>query len=749
SHERFVIHRDIKPANIILDEAERPFLADFGLARLNEGSELTKDQDILGSLRYMSPEQFESNHQVDFRSDIYSLGITLYEMLAGRPAVQNSNLAVVCQQVREGRIESPRSVNSSIELDLETIVLKAMSPEPELRYASAAEFRDDLDRYLNVLPVHAKPPTLSLMVSRWIRRNRKWVTALGIVVASLSLVIFAIAIFTSIRASNDEKKIRSASAKLWENAGIEKLSDGRALLSVADFEQAISLASNEVESQTHQQRIDGVDAWSAKLVESKEYQGRLLASSGANEVTVELQDGVSTCILHGDNIRKELFSTDRIVRKAAFSSDGNWCAILTGDRTNLDPEIRIYNRISEDLYLVSEKLDWRVTHLFFLEDNRTLFFTGWNGTAELWDVIDQKRVRSEVYETGSKKGWVFAAARDTSREKMVAVAFPGKLVGYELPELKPLWDPIDLGSWKTETLQLSKFGKWIVAGTVEKGVRLWHVDTGQEVRLPNRPNSRPTAATFSADETKLAVADHFGNIILWELSDSDGAEATRIGMAMQHGLAVQSLRFNDRLHLASASSNEIKIWRIEDSREITSSIPVKNGVGSFQWVDSDHLVISTRGNSGVMTQKWQLPQHLSLELKGDGELAELIKRNGKVFVSTCVKQDLRNGKIASINTDFNKEGRPTGLKNQIAFRSAVQHFSLSEDGLSAFVVEENDGVSTVARYAFPSMELNSVPVKLEYAPRTIDFETHGSYWATSDIQNNIIVRSFDDGKVLL
>ncbi|MEM9413402.1 MAG: WD40 repeat domain-containing protein, partial [Planctomycetota bacterium] len=175
---------------------------------------------------------------------------------------------------------------------------------------------------------------------------------------------------------------------------------------------------------------------------------------------------------------------------------------------------------------------------------------------------------------------------------------------------------------------------------------------------------------------------------------------------------------------------------------------VENGVGSVHWADSDHLVISARGTVGIQTQKWQLPQHLSFELKGDGTLAGLIKRNGKVFVSTSGKSDPGDDKTVSINANFNREGRPTGLKSQISFGSAVPHFSLSDDGLNAFVVHGNDEVSTVARYSFPSMKLNSVPVKLEYTPRTIDFERHGKYWATSDIQNNIVVRSFDDGKVL-
>lgn len=158
AHTHGVVHRDIKPSNILIDRDGRPHVMDFGLARRDTGdATLTSDGRIMGTPAYMSPEQARGDsHAVDARTDIYSLGVVLFEMLTGdRPFLGNRRMLLL--QVLDDEPRPPRQLDDTIPRDLETICLKAMSKSPGRRYQSAKELADDLRRHLNGEPVHARP----------------------------------------------------------------------------------------------------------------------------------------------------------------------------------------------------------------------------------------------------------------------------------------------------------------------------------------------------------------------------------------------------------------------------------------------------------------------------------------------------------------------------------------------------------------------------------------------------------------
>src|SRR5262249_23627229 len=134
AHDRGVIHRDIKPSNLLLDAAGVVWVTDFGLAKTDEEG-LTCTGDILGTIRYMPPERFRG--ACDARADIYSLGLTLYELLVLRPAFESPDRLKLIEQVRHQEPARPQSLDPRIPRDLETIVLKAMDKDPRGRYATA------------------------------------------------------------------------------------------------------------------------------------------------------------------------------------------------------------------------------------------------------------------------------------------------------------------------------------------------------------------------------------------------------------------------------------------------------------------------------------------------------------------------------------------------------------------------------------------------------------------------------------
>jgi eukaryotic-like serine/threonine-protein kinase len=191
AHQLGVVHRDVKPANLLVDEAGHLWVTDFGLALLWQEDRLTKTGDVVGTLHYMSPEQTSASRGVvDHRTDVYSLGATLYELLTGRPPFEAGFRPELLRQVLEDEPRRLRRLNGAVPADLETIVLKCLAKAPAERYATAQELADDLRRFLDGEAVHAQPPSLVSQLSRWTRRHR---TVVGTAAACLLLLIVALA----------------------------------------------------------------------------------------------------------------------------------------------------------------------------------------------------------------------------------------------------------------------------------------------------------------------------------------------------------------------------------------------------------------------------------------------------------------------------------------------------------------------------------------------------------------------------
>jgi tetratricopeptide (TPR) repeat protein len=188
AHQLGVIHRDIKPGNLLLDGRGNLWVTDFGLAHCQSQAGLTMTGDLVGTLRYMSPEQaLAKRGVVDHRTDIYSLGATLYELLTLEPAFAGSDREELLRQIAFEEPKAPRRLNKAIPADLETIVLKALAKNPAERYGTALELADDLRRFLEHKPIQARRPTLVQRLRKWVRRHRAavWSGAVVLLVAAL------------------------------------------------------------------------------------------------------------------------------------------------------------------------------------------------------------------------------------------------------------------------------------------------------------------------------------------------------------------------------------------------------------------------------------------------------------------------------------------------------------------------------------------------------------------------------------
>jgi serine/threonine protein kinase/Tfp pilus assembly protein PilF len=202
AHQCGIIHRDIKPSNLLLDGSGKLWVTDFGLARRETDPTLTRTGDLIGTMRYMSPEQATGQAAlVDHRTDIYSLGATLYELLTLEPVFAEHEGPALLRQIELQEPAPPRKLQPRIPVDLQTVILKAMAKRREDRYATAQDLQADLQRLLDGKPTVARPPTLVDRLARWSLRHRE-VVAVAALICFLGLIGFATSTFMIARERN-------------------------------------------------------------------------------------------------------------------------------------------------------------------------------------------------------------------------------------------------------------------------------------------------------------------------------------------------------------------------------------------------------------------------------------------------------------------------------------------------------------------------------------------------------------------
>ena len=207
AHEQGVIHRDIKPSNIMIDRSGRPQIMDFGLAKQTDSdSRFTRTGTTIGTPSYMPPEQARGeNKAIDQRSDVYSLGAVLYEMLTGRPPFTGETMMNIVMKVIHDQPAPFRRFVPKMHRDIETIVFKAMEKEPRRRYQGMSEFADDVRRYLAGEMLSARPAGPFLRAARTLRKHRSPVIV-GLVIGVLTAAVFGVIVHVLLRKEAEQKR---------------------------------------------------------------------------------------------------------------------------------------------------------------------------------------------------------------------------------------------------------------------------------------------------------------------------------------------------------------------------------------------------------------------------------------------------------------------------------------------------------------------------------------------------------------
>jgi WD40 repeat protein/predicted Ser/Thr protein kinase len=252
AHAKGVLHRDVKPANLLVDQQGTLWVADFGLAKADGAADLTESGELLGTLRYLAPERFEG--VCDVRGDVYALGATLYELLAGRPAFIEGNRARLLSDITQGRSPPLRSLCPAIPADLEVVVQKAMATEPSERYPSAQALAEDLRLFLADLPVRARRPSAAERLGRWARRQPALAGLLATVTV-LVAILFSGALLSAWRLNRSAQRAllaeREAKDRLFEglllrvHEGRGSGRPGQRFASLEAVRQAVEIARDQ------------------------------------------------------------------------------------------------------------------------------------------------------------------------------------------------------------------------------------------------------------------------------------------------------------------------------------------------------------------------------------------------------------------------------------------------------------------------------------------------------------------------
>jgi eukaryotic-like serine/threonine-protein kinase len=247
AHQSGVIHRDIKPGNLLLDTRGQLWIADFGLAQFSSDAGLTVTGELLGTLRYASPEQILGRRGVvNHQSDLYSLGATLYELLTLRPPFDGRDRHALLRQIADEAPTAPRSIVPDIPPPLETIVMKALRKDPADRYKSAQEMAEDLQRFLERRPILAKPMTVAEQFWSWVRRH----PTLSLVSASCLILIAVCSMLIAILVGAERERTLVEQRRVEEAYRAEQLrakeAESRLLLARRAVDELLRLSEEEL-----------------------------------------------------------------------------------------------------------------------------------------------------------------------------------------------------------------------------------------------------------------------------------------------------------------------------------------------------------------------------------------------------------------------------------------------------------------------------------------------------------------------
>jgi serine/threonine protein kinase/WD40 repeat protein len=725
AHLQGIIHRDIKPSNLLLDTRNNIWVTDFGLAKADDQENLTHSGDVLGTLRYMPPEAFEA--KTDPRSDIYSLGLTLYELLALRPAFKGRDRNQLIKQVTQTEPPRLNRLNSDIPRDLVTIVHKAIDREPARRYSSAVDLHGDLQRFLDDEPIRARRTSALERLLRWARHNRGLAASLAVITLLLIAGLVGLTIATArfhdqalvqtslAKEKEDERRDADAARRklaltlsdMHTSQGLRAGERGNPAQAVLWFASAARLAEGDPERErlnrvrvrtwsrlafapVHGLRRPGPGEKIQNLVFHPDGQFLLVSEEMGWQNGGEL----ARCTIWDLERERPLPGPSAVASSAAWSPDGKWLAL--GSSAGGVQLARFPGGDAGERIVFPEP----VRRLVFSPNGRLLAIAG-RFTVQVWDcqahafanrgfrhpaLVDtivfnpgSDRVATGTRDGGARVFDVFPPTEPPPFNKPLGP--PGQPRFAAVPHAR--WDTGVYGTHPVAPLFVAD-GRELVTCTGQS-LTWWNAETGDKifsVSVFDGPFGSWNGAVLSSDGKYLAVA--CGLMSQGKLRILEAGTGQAISPVLPYRNTVAALAFSPdcRLLLAGSTDRMVGLWAVPSGATAAPPLVHAESVHMVAF-SADGKLVAT-GQEGGQVSVWGLPagklRGYRLPLDGRYSFASLSPGGNRLLPSGmsnagCTLQSTRVYDLATGLPD-GPVLRPGGILLNAAFAPDGKHVAL-------------------------------------------------------------------------